>query len=256
MRIVSWNVNSIRARIDLVTDWVADQQPDVLCLQETKCKDGDFPYRPLQDLGYEVAHHGIDQWNGVAIVSRVGLDDVQPGFLGAQLEPFHEARVIAATCGDVRTWSIYAPNGRALDDPHYLFKLVWFERLRAELMITEAPARAALVVGDFNVAPADIDIYDPKRWKRRTHASPQERAAYRSILDLGFHDLAREWAPDDPMFTWWNYLSNLENDKGLRIDLALGSASVRQRVVGVGVDRLARSSPRPSDHAPLVVLLS
>lgn len=255
MRVVTWNVNSIRARVDLVAGWLADQRPDVCCLQETKCTDAVFPDEVFTDLGYEVAHHGIDHWNGVAILSKVGLVDVQAGFRGEQQEPFHEARLIAATCGGVRIWSIYVPNGRELDDPHYLFKLVWFERLRAELLLDEAAGQPSLVVGDFNVAPADIDIYDPKRWRRRTHASPAERAALQALLDLGFHDLAREWAPDDPMFTWWNYLSKLENDRGLRIDLAFGSAEVRERLKGVTVDRRARQVERPSDHAPLVVEL-
>jgi len=253
MRVATWNVNSIRARVDLVATWLVDQSPEVCCLQETKCKDTDFPTETFENLGYEVAHHGLNHWNGVAILSRVGLRKVSKGFSGHQEEPFTEARSISADCGGTRVWSIYAPNGRALDDPHYLFKLVWFERLRSDLSLKRGAKGSTLVVGDFNVAPADIDIYDPRRWKYRTHASIPERAAIKALLSLGFFDLAREWDAEDPSFTWWNYRSKLDENKGLRIDLALGSEDVFQNLRGVTVDRMARRAERPSDHAPLVI---
>jgi len=255
VQVATWNVNSIRARASLVAAWLADQRPEICCLQETKCKDVDFPFEMFEDIGYQVAHYGLSHWNGVAILSRVGLRKVRRGFSGYQEEPFNEARSISAECGGIRVWSIYAPNGRTLDDPHYLFKLVWFERLRGELVASKASKGPTVVVGDFNVAPADTDIYDPRRWKHRTHASAPERAAIEALLALGFFDLAREWDGDDPSYTWWNYRSKLEDDKGLRIDLALGSEEVLQELKGVTVDRLARRAERPSDHAPLVVEL-
>jgi exodeoxyribonuclease-3 len=256
MRAVTWNVNSIRVRLDQVIGWLSVERPDVLCLQETKCDDAGFPHDAFAEVGYEVAHHGANHWNGVAIASRVGLSSVSRGFSGPQRSPFDEPRLIAADCAGFRVWSLYAPNGRALADPHYLYKLVWFERLRTELVVADAASGRSLVMGDFNVAPADIDIYDPKRWRRRTHASSQERAGLASICDLGFADLARSLHPDDPMFTWWNYRSNLDEDRGLRIDLALGSSEVRVALTGVTVDREARAAQRPSDHAPLVVTVA
>ncbi len=255
VQIATWNVNSIRARVDLVAAWLADQCPDVCCLQETKCTDDDFPFETFEEIGYQVAHHGLSHWNGVAIMSRVGLRKIFRGFHGHQEEPFNEARSISAECGGVRVWSIYAPNGRALDDPHYLFKLVWLERLRGDLIATRAAKSSTVVVGDFNVAPSDLDIYDPRRWKSRTHASAPERAAIEALLELGFFDLAREWDGEDPFYTWWNYRSKLDDDKGLRIDLALGSEEVFQRIKAVSVDRMARRAERPSDHAPLIVEL-
>ncbi len=253
MQVATWNVNSIRARSDLVAEWLADQRPDVCCLQETKCTDDDFPFDVFEGIGYQVAHHGLNHWNGVAILSRIGLRKVRRGFRGTQSEPFNEARSISADCGGVRVWSIYAPNGRALDDPHYLFKLVWFERLRGDLIDAKAAKNPTIVTGDFNVAPSDLDIYDPRRWKHRTHASAPERAAIEALLDLGFFDLAREWDGDDPSYTWWNYRSKLDEDRGLRIDLALGSEAMFERLKGVSVDRMARRAERPSDHAPLIV---
>ena len=252
VRIATWNVNSIRARIDVVGGWLAEHRPHVLALQETKCRDDDFPHGVFASLGYETAHHGRDHWNGVAIASRVGVDDVRRGFSGPQASPFDEARAMAVRCGGVDVWSVYVPNGRGLDDPHYLFKLVWLERLRAELTLCAAVDRPTLVAGDFNVAPSDDDIYDPRRWRRRTHASPPERAALAAICDLGFTDLG---APDHA-FTWWNYRTPPERDMGLRIDLALASPEVAARTRALTVDTAARRGPRPSDHAPVVVDLT
>ena len=258
MRIVTWNVNSIRVRIDQVLAWAAAQGPDVVLLQETRCGDDAFPHARFEDAGYEVAHHGVDHRNGVAIASRVGLDDVRPGFTGPQREPFDEPRLLAATCGGVRVWSVYVPNGRELWDPHYAFKLVWLERLRAELGPDVAAGRPAMVAGDFNVAPADLDIYLPSRWRRRTHASPPERAAVTALLDLGLHDVTRDHHPEEPgVYTWWNYRpGQFEKDHGLRIDLALCTPGVAESVTGVWIDRAARGAARPSDHAPLVVDLA
>lgn len=254
MRIASWNINSIRTRVDQTIEWSVANDADVVLLQETKCGDADFPFEAFRDAGYDVAHHGVDHWNGVAIVSRIGIDDVQRGFTGPQREPFTEPRVIAATCGGVRVWSVYVPNGRELGDPHYLHKLVWLERLRSELVSADAVGGRSIVAGDFNVAPADQDIYDPKRWRRRTHASPAERQGITNLLDLGLVDLARQRHPDTPEFTWWNYRpGQFDKDAGLRIDLALCSPSIAEQASAVWVDRSARAHERPSDHAPLVV---
>lgn len=254
MRVATWNINSIRTRIDQTIEWAVATDTDVVLLQETKCGDGDFPFDAFTDAGYEVAHHGVNHWNGVAIASRVGLDDVQRGFHGPQSAPFDEPRLIAATCDGVRMWSVYVPNGRSLDDPHYLYKLVWLERLRSELDHAGAAASRSIVAGDFNVAPADLDIYDPKRWRRKTHASPAERSGIGHLLELGFTDIARALHPHTHEFTWWNYRpGQFDKDAGLRIDLALCSAEVAADVASVWVDRSARAHERPSDHAPLVL---
>ena len=200
MRIATWNINSIRTRVDQVVAWSTDRAADVVLLQETKCGDDDFPFDAFTEAGYDVVHYGVDHWNGVAIASRVGIDDVQRGFSGSVSAPFDEPRLIAATCGGIRCWSVYVPNGRALDDPHYLFKLVWLERLRGELQQHRAAEGRSIVAGDVNVAPADRDVYDPTRWRRRTHASPPERDAVRRLLELGLIDLARDHHPDTPEF--------------------------------------------------------
>ncbi len=256
VRIVSWNVNSIRARHGRLMRWLGRHEPDVVLLQETKCADDVF--EPFADeyrsLGYEVAHHGRDQWNGVAILSRVGLDDVRRGLPGTNRPPYDEARLITARCGGIRVHSAYAPNGRELDDPHYLFKLVWLERLRTAV----DPTVPSVLAGDLNVAPTDIDIYDPARWRRRTHASPPERAAIDALLDHGLVDVTRDHLTDPDTYTWWSYRpGQFERNRGLRIDLALCTADVAQRVRRVYIDRDERADvsleEKPSDHAPVVV---
>jgi exodeoxyribonuclease-3 len=253
-RIVSWNINSIRTRVGQVVEWADRHDADVLLLQETKCTDADFPHDRFEAAGYEVAHHGIDHWNGVAIASRVGIGEITRGFAGPQRAPYDEARLIAATCAGVRVWSVYVPNGRELDDPHYLYKLVWLERLRAEVATAIGDGDRAVVAGDFNVAPADIDIYMPSRWRRRTHASTPERAAIDALLDVGLHDVTRQHHPEPGVYTWWNYRpGSLEKDQGLRIDLALCSPAAAAMVDDVWIDREARAAERPSDHAPLVL---
>lgn len=253
MRFATWNVNSIRSRLDQVLAWLTSRDVDVACLQETKCDDATFPDEEFTARGYAVAHHGHDHWNGVAIVSRIGLDQVTRGFTGPQRPPFDEARLLTARCGPVQVWSVYVPNGRALDDPHYLYKLVWLERLRGELLLRGAAEVPAFVAGDFNVAPSDLDIYDPKRWRRRTHASPPERAAITALCDLGLEDVTRRHLPGPGVYTWWNYrTSGFAEDQGLRIDLALCSPALARAVTDVTIDREIRAAERPSDHAPLV----
>lgn len=257
VRVVSWNVNSIRARHERVHDWLVRHRPDVALLQETKCTDalflGEGHAGAYAALGYEVAHHGVDHWNGVAILSRVGLADVQRGFPGLNRPPFDEARVIAATCGGVRVWSVYAPNGRELDDPHYLYKLVWFERLRAAVA-AEVATVPTLVAGDMNVAPTDLDIYDPSRYRRSTHASPPEREAIAALLDVGLIDVTRRHLDGPGVYTWWSYRpGQVARNRGLRIDLALCTPSIADRVAKVWIDVDERSAPLASDHAPLVL---
>ena len=257
MRIGSWNVNSLRARSEQLFAWLVERKVDVALLQETKCTDEAFPFDELLELGYESAHHGVNHWNGVAIVSRVGLADVQRGF--ATPTSFDEPRLIGATCGDLRVWSVYVPNGRAIDDPHFGYKLKWLEQLAVELHAAGAAERRSLVAGDFNVGMSDLDFYDAKRWAGKKHATPEERAAVQLTIDLGLVDLARHVDPERPLFTWWNYVgTQFAKDKGLRIDLALGSRSVVDALDDVWVDRRARDPlvvhpAKPSDHAPLIV---
>lgn len=251
---MSWNVNSIRSRHDQVVGWLGRHEPDVALLQETKCDDETFLADEIagtyRRMGYEMAHHGRDHWNGVAVLSRVGLEGVVRGFGGVNAAPFDECRLISATCAGVRVHSVYVPNGRELDDAHYLFKLVWLERLRS---VVDASSRTVLA-GDFNVAPTDADIYDPSRWRRKTHASPPERAAIAALVELGLRDVTREHHPGPGVFTWWNYRpGQFAANRGLRIDLALCSSDVADDVERVWIDTEQRAVERPSDHAPLVV---
>lgn len=259
MRLVTWNVNSIRSRQVRTLSWIERHSPDVVLLQETKCTDEGFePFAfEAHRLGYAVAHHGRDHWNGVAILSRVGLDDVRRGLPGVNRSPFDEARTISATCGGVDVHSVYAPNGRTLDDPHYLYKLVWLERLRS-VVVADRPT---VLAGDLNVAPTDLDVYDPVRWRRRTHASPPERAAITTLLDDGLVDVTREHLPDPGVYTWWSYRpGQFERNRGLRIDLALCSPDVSARVTAVTIDTVERAddhaAEKPSDHAPVVIGLA
>ena len=254
MRIATWNINSIRTRVGQVVAWGVEHDVDVLLLQETKCGGADFPFDQFTDVGYEVVHHGVNHWNGVAIASRRGLADVERGFAGPVETPFDEPRVMSAVIDGIRMWSIYVPNGRELNDPHYLYKLTWLERLRGDLLHRGAADQPTIVAGDFNVAPTDLDIYMPSRWKRRTHASAPERAGVQALVDLGLRDLTREYLPDPGVYTWWNYRpGQFEKDHGLRLDLALCSDAVADRTDEIWIDRVIRGAERPSDHAPLVL---
>lgn len=260
VRLVSWNVNSIRARQERVVGWLERYQPEIVLLQETRCADDDFEGPAIagryRSMGYEVAHHGLDHRNGVAVLSRIGLDSVQRGFPGRNRPPYDEARVMAGTCADLRVWSVYAPNGRELDHPHYLFKLVWFERLRSALA-DDGSGLPLVVAGDLNVAPADGDIYDPSRWRRRTHASAPERAAVQALLDVGLADVTRDHVAGAGVFTWWSYRpGQFERNRGLRIDLALCAPGAADRITRVWIDTEERAEPGASDHAPLVLELT
>ena len=256
MRIATWNVNSLKARIGRVEEWLADVQPDVLCMQETKLSDDAFPALTFQAMGYECAHHGQGQWNGVAILSRVGLTDVVNNFADGQ-PPDAEARLVSATCGDVRVTSVYVPNGRSLDHEHYQYKLAWLQRLRGHVAMNSAPEDQVVVTGDFNIAPDDRDIYDPRKFVGQTHASQAERDELSALCDWGLSDLFRQHHQQDKLYSWWDYRAgDFHMGRGLRIDLILGSASVAERNRFCIVDRNARKGQLPSDHAPVIVDLA
>lgn len=255
MRIATWNVNSIRTRVDRVTDWLARADVDVLAMQETKCKDSQFPTMPFAALGYEIAHVGLNQWNGVAIASRVGLEDVQIGFDGApSWQDVAEARAIGATCGGVRVWSLYVPNGRTLADPHYPYKLEWLAALRDVATSWTGPVA---LVGDWNIAPTDEDVWDPAVFEDSTHVSAPERAAFQAILDAGYSDVVRPFAPGPGVYTYWDYTQlRFPKRQGMRIDFILGSPEFAQRVTHAEIVRDERKGKAPSDHAPVLVELT
>jgi exodeoxyribonuclease-3 len=253
MRIATWNVNSLAARMPRVIDWLGSNRPDVLCLQETKISDAAFAREAFAALGYEVATHGAGQWNGVALVSSVGLDDVSRGFAGEPGFPEVEARAVAATCGGVRVWSLYVPNGRALNSPHLTYKLEWLAALRGALDSDLASGRPTAVCGDFNIAPGDDDVWDPAAFVDSTHVSPAERAALTRLIDLGLHDV-RPRAIKGAPFTYWDYRAgNFHKGMGMRIDLVLLGNGLASRLKDAYIDRDARKGKLPSDHAPVVV---
>ena len=254
MRIATWNVNSLNVRLDRVTEWIELLGPDVLCLQETKMADEDFPHDVFDELGYESAHHGQGQWNGVAILSRVGLKDVRADFADSRDEPDPDARILWATCGGVRVASCYVPNGRSLDDEHYAYKLDWLDRLHTDLTMNTSPSDSICVVGDFNVAPDDRDVYDPKVLEGATHGSPAEREKLAALESFGLTDVFRQHHDGDVLYSWWDYRAgNFHKRLGLRIDLIFGSAPIQKRTRRVFIDRNARKGKLPSDHAPVVV---
>ncbi len=255
MRLATWNVNSLRSRIDRVEAFLARHEIDVLALQETKAREDQLPLMGLSSLGYEVAAAGYNQWNGVAIISRVGLDDVQVGFPDMPQwgdPPVAEARALGATCGGVRVWSLYVPNGRKVDDPHYDYKLQWLDRLHAAAIgWTERPTA---LVGDWNIAPTDDDVFDIAQFATSTHVTPRERAAFQAFLADGYTDVVRPFTPEPDSYTYWDYFrQRFERNRGLRIDFVLGSAALASRVTGAFVDRDERVGTGASDHAPVVV---
>ncbi|HVC67069.1 MAG TPA: exodeoxyribonuclease III [Acidimicrobiales bacterium] len=252
MRIATWNVNSLTARLPRVEEWIAYARPDVLCLQETKQADASFPHGAFAALGYETAHHGDGRWNGVAIVSRLGIDDVSIG-LGSS-DDDQGTRLIGADCGGVRVYSAYVPNGRALDDEHYPAKLAWLARLRALLEEVSDPSRPVAVCGDFNVAPDDRDVWDPAQFEGRTHVSPPERAALADLESWGLVDAFRQVYPDDKLFSWWDYRGgSFHRHHGMRIDLILVTEVLARNTTWALIDRQARKGDKPSDHTPVFV---
>ena len=257
MRIVSWNVNSLNARMHRVEEWLELMEPDVLCMQETKLADEAFPEDAFSALGYESAHHGQGQWNGVAILSRVGIEDASPGFSDGG-EPDPDARILWATCGGVRIASSYIPNGRDPADDHYQYKLAWLGRLRAHLDANCDPSQPVAVLGDFNIAPEDRDVWDIAAFEGATHVTQPERDAFATVLEWGLHDVFRERYPDDDgLFTYYDYKAGrFHKREGMRIDFVLASEPLAKVVEFVLVDRNARKGDKPSDHCPLMVDLA
>jgi exodeoxyribonuclease-3 len=265
MRIATWNVNSLKARMEKVSWWLERARPDVLLIQETKLADADAPVAVFRDAGYELAHHGEGQWNGVAIASRVGVGEVETNF-GLPLhpartseagddEPLAEARMIAATCGGVRVVSLYAPNGRSVGSLFYAAKLAWYGRLLDWLERAADPAEPLVMGGDFNVAPEDLDVWDPAACHGGTHVSPPEREAFARLRGWGLEDAYRLHHPEPGRYTWWDYRAGaFHKNFGMRIDHLLVTQPVAGRTVWAEIDREARKGkPIPSDHAPLVV---
>jgi exodeoxyribonuclease-3 len=254
VRIATWNVNSIKQRVPRLLPWLDERQPDVVCLQETKLADEvfiDLLGEELSQRGYEVAVHGEATWNGVAILSRVGLDDVVAGIEGAPGFPGPESRAISATCDGIRLVSVYVPNGRVPGSEHYDYKLAWLEALRA--MVADGPA-ATIVCGDMNIAPTDDDVFDPDAYVGETHVTPPEREALAQLQSLGLRDVVRDRWPGERIFTYWDYRAGMfHQDLGMRIDLVLASEPVAERVRAAWVDRQARKGSGPSDHAPVMV---
>jgi exodeoxyribonuclease-3 len=252
-RLATWNVNSLKVRLPHLLDWLATAQPDAVCLQETKTEDKSFPAQPLRDAGYEAVFCGQKTYNGVAILSRTPLSDVQHGIPDFADDP---KRVIAATVAGVRIVCIYAPNGQAPGSDKYAYKMRWYEALTRWLK-AELPRRPQLAVaGDFNVAPEDRDVHDPKRWEGEIHVSPEERAAFRAVLDVGFADAFRLFEQPEKQFSWWDYrLMAFQRGWGLRIDEILLSAELAKRCTICVIDKAPRERERPSDHAPVLAQL-
>jgi exodeoxyribonuclease III len=266
VRLATWNVNSIRSRADRVAAWLERSDVDVVALQETKCRDDQFPEMMFNALGYEVAHVGHSQWNGVAILSRVGIDDVEVGFPGMPswaskegADPAPEARALGATCGGVRLWSLYVPNGRTLADPHLQYKLDWLAALRntAAGWLADQPDLPVALVGDWNIAPENDDVWDITVFSHSTHVSPPERAAFRAIVDAGYADVVRPYTPGPGVYTYWDYTQlRFPRREGMRIDFVLGSPALQSRVTGARIDREERKGKGASDHAPVIVELA
>ena len=254
MRIATWNVNSVKQRVPRLLPWLDERRPDVVCLQETKLTDDafrDLLGGELGDRGYEIAIHGQATWNGVAILSRVGLEDVATGLPGAPGFPDPESRAISATCDGIRVVSVYVPNGREPGSEHYEYKLAWLASLRETIT---GRADETVLCGDMNIAPADEDVFDPEAYAGQTHVTPPEREALAELEALGLRDVVRDRWPDERVFTYWDYRAGMfHQDLGMRIDLVLAGAPVADRVRAAWVDRQARKGKGPSDHAPVIV---
>lgn len=262
MRIATWNINSLRARMDRVLAFLGRHDVDVLALQEIKAKPAQLDLAALEAAGYEIAAHGLNQWNGVAVISRIGLDDVRSELPDVPVWPSDEtgvveARALGATVGGkLRVWSLYIPNGRELDNPHYEYKLHWLAALRAEgaRALAQDPSAPIVLMGDFNVAPQDEDVWSMEFFEGKTHVSEPERAAFRAIVDEGYADLVRPDHPGPGVYTYWDYQQlRFPKREGMRIDFALGSPAAQKAVTGSFIDREERKGKGASDHAPVVV---
>jgi exodeoxyribonuclease-3 len=254
VRIVTWNVNSLKQRLPRLLPWLDERQPDVVCLQETKLADDalrELLGDELSNRGYEIAAHGEAAWNGVAIVSRVGLEDVVSGIEGAPGFPHPEARAVSATCDGIRVVCVYVPNGRVPGSEHYDYKLAWLESLTAMVAARREPT---IVLGDMNIAPTDADVFDPEAYVGQTHVTPPEREALARLQAVGLRDVVRERWPSERVFSYWDYRAGMfHQDLGMRIDLVLASDDVADRVKAAWIDRHARKGKGPSDHAPVIV---
>ncbi len=254
MRIATWNVNSVKQRVPRLLPWLDQRKPDVVCLQETKLADdafADLLGNDLAERGYEFATYGEATWNGVAILSRVGLEEPVRGIEGAPGFPNPEARAVSATCDGIRVVSVYVPNGREPDSDHYHYKLAWLAALKD---MVAADPKETIVLGDMNIAPTDADVFDPDAYVGQTHVTPPEREALAQLESLGLHDVVREHWPSERVFTYWDYRAGMfHQDLGMRIDLVLAGGPVAERVKAAWVDRQARKGSGPSDHAPVIV---
>jgi exodeoxyribonuclease-3 len=255
MRIATWNINSITARLPRLLSWLESSGTDVLCVQELKCTPAQFPHDELRALGYEAAVNAVGRWNGVAVISRVGLDDVVTGLPGGPgYEEVEEPRAVAATCGPVRVWSVYVPNGREVDHPHFAYKIQWLEALRAAVAGDAAGDRPFAVLGDYNVAPTDDDVWDRSAFEGATHVTPAERAALADLREAGLSDVVPRPLKYDHPFTYWDYRQlGFPKNRGMRIDLVYGNEPFAKAVSDAYVDREERKGKGASDHAPVVV---
>ncbi|AZN30125.1 exodeoxyribonuclease III [Flaviflexus salsibiostraticola] len=260
MRLVTWNVNSVRTRIDRVIGFLERSNTDVLAIQETKCRVDQFPYAPFEEAGYEVAVTGLNQWNGVALISRVGIENVrtqfegQPAFAKPDQEPVVEPRAIGATCGGIDVWSLYVPNGRSITDPHYAYKLSFLTALaeQGRSRLADDPSADIALVGDWNVAPQDHDVWDIELFQDNLYVTDGERRALQSVVDAGFAEVTREHEPDQ--YTFWEYQQlRFPRNEGMRIDFQHFSPSLAGRVAHASIDRDERKGKGASDHVPVIV---
>ncbi len=250
MRIVSWNINSLRRRLDRLLAWLRETEPDIVCLQETKCTDEQFPSLELRAAGYHSAFHGQKSYNGVAILSKLEPRDVRPALYDEEDDP--QARVLAVNIGDVRVFSVYAPNGQAVRSPAYDYKMKWYARLRRCVSHHENAATNLVLCGDFNVAPHDEDVHDPALWESAIMCSEGERAAFQDLCAAGLIDTLRLHRKEAGLFTWWDYrMLAFPKNRGLRIDAVLANKAMAERCVMAGIDREMRKGKEPSDHAPI-----
>ena len=255
MKIATWNVNSVRTRVNRVIGFLESSGTDVLAMQEIKCKPDQFPYKAFEDAGYQITMHGLNQWNGVAFASKIPAEDVEIGFSGMpEFKEVHEARAIAATFNGVRLWSLYVPNGRTLDDPHFPYKLEWLDRLAAVTAETleNEPDQPLALMGDFNIAPLDTDVWDINFFAGSTHVTPEERQAFEAFEQIGLQDVVRPRIPEG--YTYWDYQQlRFPRNEGMRIDFILGSEAFAEKVKSASIERDERKGEGPSDHVPVVV---
>jgi exodeoxyribonuclease III len=248
MRIASWNINSLRRRQDRLFAWLEATKPDIVCLQETKCTDDQFPVLALESVGYHSAYHGEKSYNGVAILAKAELRDVCPSLCDETIDP--QARFIAVTVSNIRVFSIYAPNGQAVGSPAYEYKLNWYARLRD--CLAKENSEEMVVCGDFNVAPENIDVYDPELWRGAIMCSNGERKAFRQVCEIGLRDTLRLHHKQGGLFSWWDYrMLSFPKNRGLRIDAVLASKALATKCIDAGIDRDMRKGKEPSDHAPV-----